>query len=159
MVDINNLSAGNFKFTLGKTPNFEYNVQKANLPGILLGTATVPSPFVQIPLPGNLSYEDLTIDFMVAEHMGDYLDIFNWMIRMGQPEKFGTIEWPFRNNMTDATLTVLDNSSQPILNANFIDLYPVSLSGLNFDTTISGTQYVSALASFKFLRYDITIAT
>lgn len=154
-MDLNNFLISGFKFVLSKTPNFAYNVQKVQMPGINLGTANVPTPFTQIPLPGNIAYEDLSIEFMVAESLVDYLEIFNWIVRMGQPVQFGQQEVPFRNNMTDASLVMMNSASRPMLEAKFYDLYPTNLSGLNFDTTVNGTQYVSATANFKFLRYDI----
>jgi len=63
--DQNNLSQLNFKFKLERTPEIEYRAQSVQLPGMNLGTAPVPTPFVPIPMPGNLTYDDITINFLI----------------------------------------------------------------------------------------------
>ena len=39
---------------------------------------------------------------------------------------------------------------------NFTNLFPISVSGLNFDATLSDQQYLTATAVFKYHSYTIT---
>lgn len=159
MIDFNNLSETSYKFQLERAPNVEYRVQQAQIPGVSLGSVEIPTPFTKIPLPGNISYDDFTITFMVAEHMLDYLEILNWMVSIGQDRHLGQMPKKFADTMSDATLTVLDSQSKPIYNVNFVEMFPVSLSPLNFNVSITGPQYVEVTASFKYTRFSVNKVT
>jgi hypothetical protein len=37
----------------------------------------------------------------------------------------------------------------------FKDLFPVSLSALDFNATIDGTEYAMAQATFRYLQYEV----
>ena len=51
---------------------------------------------------------------------------------------------------SDATLTILSNKNNPVLNVNFSNVYPVSLSALQYVNDQSDTQYMSATATFQY---------
>ena len=51
---------------------------------------------------------------------------------------------------SDATLTILSNKNNPVLNVNFSNVYPVSLSALQYTNDQSDTQYMSATATFQY---------
>jgi hypothetical protein len=40
-------------------------------------------------------------------------------------------------------------------NVIFKDLFPVSLSALDFNATIDGTEYAMAQATFRYLQYEV----
>lgn len=149
--DQNNLSQLNFKFKLDRTPEIEYRAQSVQLPGLSLGTATVPTPFVPIPMPGNLTYDDLTVTFLVGENMKDYLSIFNWMVALGHPDNLEQ----YRDFRSDCSVFILDSNLKPNLQYRFTDAYPISLSGPEYDTTLTETQYVTATVTFRFTRWYI----
>ena len=109
--DQNNLSQLNFKFKLDRTPEIEYRAQSVQLPALNLGTATVPTPFVPIPMPGNITYDDLTISFLVGENMKDYLSIFDWMVALGRPDKLEQ----YRDWRSDCSVFILDSNLNPNL--------------------------------------------
>ena len=149
--DQNNLSQLNFKFRLDRTPEIEYRAQTVTFPGMTLGTATVPTPFVPIPMPGNLSYDELTLSFLVGENMKDYLSIFDWMVALGHPDNLEQ----YRDWRSDCTLFILNSNLKPSVQVRFTDAYPVSLTGVEFDTTLTDTQYATASVSFRFTRWYI----
>ena len=54
-----------FRFTITKLPQVQFFIQTANIPGINLGTATVPTPLYDYPVPGDtLTYQALDISFL-----------------------------------------------------------------------------------------------
>ena len=57
---------------------------------------------------------------------------------------------------SDGTLTVLGSSMRPNFLVKFSDLYPYSLSTLNFDATETDVDYFTADVSFKYTVYNIT---
>lgn len=150
-VDQNNLSILNFKFKLDRIPDVEFRAQTVSLPGLSLSSADVPTPFVQIPLPGRLSYDDLTISFLVGENMRDYMSIFEWMNALGIPDEFEQ----YRNWLSDCTVFILDSNLNANITVRFTDAFPIQLSGIEFDTTLSETQYATASVTFRFGRWFI----
>ena len=59
------------------------------------------------------------------------------------------------NILADATLAVLNSNFQSNFFVVFKGIQPVSLSALEFNATIDGTEYATASASFQFLSYEI----
>lgn len=144
------LSPINFGFVLDKTPNTNYLVQKVDIPGMQLGIVETPTPgFVRIVNPGNIQYGDLTVTFKVGEDLSDYLEIFNWMVELGHPDNGEQYERTFH----DAAVMIMDSAKRPIVTIKFTDVIPMSLSPLEFDSTLQGVQYVDATATFRFQRF------
>ncbi len=141
----------NFIFTLARAPNTVFNVQSVSLPGMALSTPEVPTPFVRIPLSGGqLSYDELRVTFKVTEDMSSYLEIFDWMVKLGHPDTLAQYE----DLKSDCTLVMLDHSMNPIVRCNFKDAMPVSIGSVEFDVTLQDVQYATVDATFKFLRYE-----
>lgn len=149
----NSLSQLNYKFKLRKTPNVEYRVQTVTLPGLNLGSVDVPTPFVRIPQPGNLSYDDLTITFLVGEYLADYLEIYNWMISLGHPDDLA--QYDKANAVSDATVHILNSAMKTSTIVRFTNIFPVALSPLEFDVTLPDVQYAVATATFRVGRFYI----
>ena len=163
----NFLSPGGFRFTLAKYPKVAYFCQSANIPAISVGELTQPTPFRPIPFEGVLSYQTLSLRFLVDENLENYLIIHNWMRGLGVPEKFQERQDLINsspNNRTsgigekefaDGTLTVLNSNFQPKFNVVFKDMFPVSLNTLEFDAAVSDTDYFNSVVEFNYLQYEI----
>jgi hypothetical protein len=144
--EASNLSLINYKFKLSATPNVEYRVQSAQLPGITLGTATIQSPFSPIRLSGNVTYDELALTFLVGENMRDYMEIYNWIMKLGYPEDLKQYD----GQQYEASLMILNSTFQPIYKFNFTNVIPTSLSSLSFDSTLQDVQYAQASISMSF---------
>lgn len=163
----NFLSPGGFRFTLAKYPKVAYFCQSANIPAISVGELTQPTPFRPIPFEGVLSYQTLSLRFLVDENLENYLIIHNWMRGLGVPEKFQERQDLINsspNNKTsgigekefaDGTLTVLNSNFQPKFNVVFKDMFPISLNTLEFDAAVSDTDYFNSVVEFNYLQYEI----
>ena len=57
---------------------------------------------------------------------------------------------------SDATLTLLTNKNNPVAEVKFEDLYPVSLSSLDFSQEQTDVQYLKASTDFAYKYYTIT---
>ena len=145
---------------MGRTPTLEYRVQKVSLPGIVLGSIDAPTPFTVIPMSGNIEFNPLRLSFHIGENMKDYLEVFNWMVDIGQPERLGK-SYPDKitETVSDITITVLNNSSKPILAFTFFDAFPIALSDVDFDIAVPEVNYLTASATFKYLRYEVQDVT
>ena len=78
-----------FKFNIIKLPKVEYFCTAVNVPGISLGFVSQQTPMKDIPLPGEkLTYQDLTMTFLVDENLQNYQEIHGWLVGLGFPEGY-----------------------------------------------------------------------
>lgn len=164
----NFLSPVGFQFILEKKPKVDFFCNSVNIPGITLGVAMQPSPLKALPVPGEtLVFDDLSIRFMIDEDMENYLEIWNWLCQFGFPRSFEQYQQLLnedeRSNgkqnaisgMSDGSIIVYNSSYNPNFNISFKDLFPISLSPIQFDSTSQDITYASAEVVFKYTIYDI----
>ena len=164
----NFLSPVGFQFTLQKKPKIDFFCNSANIPGINLGVAMQPTSLKAIPVPGEtLTYDDLTLRFMVDEDMENYLEVWNWLNQFGFPRDWGQYQQLLDEDenskgvqtaisgMSDGTLLVYNSNYNVNLKVEYKDLFPVSLSSIQFDTTATEINYASAEVVFKYTIYAI----
>ena len=166
----NFLSPTGFKFVLNRCPKVAFFSNSANIPGINLGVAVQPSYLKDIDTPGDkIVFNDLVLRFLVDEDLENYMQIQNWIRGLGFPDSLDeiynlqreqtyvdTTESKLMNIYSDGTLQVLTSSSNPNFKLKFKDLWPYSLSDLQFDATNTDVQYLTAEVTFKYTIYDIT---
>ena len=56
---------------------------------------------------------------------------------------------------SDATLTILSNKNNPLVEVRFSDLFPVSLSSLSYNQQATDVEYLTAQISFRYKLYEI----
>ena len=169
-----------FRFGIHQLPKVEFFTVSANLPGISAGTVTYATPFKDIPLMGEkMEYENLSISFIVDEYLENYISLHNWMVGIGFPEnreQFRTFRdvtsktpasgktpptdlvgkaVPDKAMYSDAFLQILSNKNNPIVEVNFENVFPTSLSGLDFTQTATDVEYMVATAEFAYQIYEI----
>ena len=57
----------------------------------------------------------------------------------------------------DANLLVMSSKNNPLIEVRFSDLFPVALSGLNFDQQLTDTTYLTATATFSYKMYEMFV--
>jgi ATP-dependent Lon protease len=60
------------------------------------------------------------------------------------------------NFYSDATLEILTSSQNPNFKVKFMDMFPITLSTLQFDATSEDISYLTADVSFKYTLFNIT---
>ena len=161
----NFLSPVGFKFTIAKTPKVNFFCNSARIPEINLGVANQPTYLKDLDIPGDkLTYGDLTLRFLVDENMENYMAIHNWMTGLGFPETTQDFKDLTTNDdgqrdleeqFSDGNLQILNSNFRPVANVKFFNLFPISLTSLDFDATEPDVQYFTAEASFKYTVYNI----
>jgi len=161
----NFLSPAAFQFTITKTPKVSFFCTSASIPQILFSTNTQPSYLKDIDVPGEkLDYDDLIVRFLVDEDLKNYMAIHNWMTGIGYPEslqdfKTETTKPDTSRDMnlqfSDGSLSILNSNFRTNAIVKFKDLFPVALTSLEFDTSVTDIQYFTAQATFKYLVYNI----
>lgn len=160
-----------FRFSVSRAPSVAYFGNAINIPGMLLGTAIQPTQALKnIALPGEIiEFEDLTLRFLVDEDLQNYMEIQNWIRGLGFPESLqeiydlqkeskGVSRPDLQTGMniySDGTLTVYDAQNNPNFKVVFQDLFPYSLSTLQFDAAVTDLEYFTAEVSFKYTIYEI----
>ena len=161
----NFLSPVGFKFNIAKEPKVTFFCNSARIPEISLGTAVQSTYLKDLDIPGEkLSYGDLSIRFLVDENMENYMAIHNWITGLGFPETTEQYRDLITNNdgvldskeaFSDGTLRVLNSNFKDAAVVKFKDMFPYSISSLDFDATATDVQYFTAEASFKYTVYNI----
>lgn len=157
----NFLSPLGFKFNIYKTPGVNYFVQAAAIPSLNIGRVEQGTPFSRLKFPGDkLDYGDLNITFRVDEELRNYYELYNWMTGMGKPENFDQYKTlatapQGQGIYSDATLVVLSSAKNPIVEISFRNLYPVSLSEINFNTQLNDVDYIDVIATFAYEIFTV----
>ena len=171
-----------FKFTINQLPKVEFFTTAANIPDLTLSDVVIPTPFKPIPVLGqNLTYGNLSLSFIVDEFLENYRELHAWLTGIGFPKSRKQFT-EFRSNISttgsttatpkvdvgavgksvadaamfsDATLTVLSNKNNPIVEVRFTDMYPVSLGALEFNQQATDVEYMTVQADFTYQIYEI----
>ena len=173
-----------FKFQILKLPKVEYFCTAVNLPGLSLNTVQQPTPLADIPLPGEkLSFGDLEMTFMVDENLENYQEISGWLFGLGFPksrtqfaslveaakDRFptngkdsqttdaGKVKYgaqPIGPVFSDATLNILSSKNRANIEVRFNNVFPISLSGLQFTQQATDVDYLSATVTFQYKLYE-----
>ena len=164
----NFLSPAGFNFTITKTPKVSFFCSSASIPEITFDTNTQPTYLKNIDIPGEkLEYQDLMVRFLVDEDLKNYMAIHNWMTGIGYPETLGDFKTEttaddgsrdMNQQFSDGSLSILNSNYRTNAIVKFKDLFPVSLTSLEFDTSVTDIQYFTAQANFKYLVYNIVAA-
>lgn len=162
--NINPLSPNGFMFNIHKLPSLSFFCQSVNLPGITLGAPEFGNPFNVAPIPGEtLTYDQLTVQFLVDENMANYQAIYNWIVALGFPEtyeQYVTFTGSDTNNYSelaknysDGTLQILTGNNNTAKSVQFIDMFPIGIDSLQFAGTNNDVQYLIGNATFRYGYY------
>ena len=164
----NFLSPAGFNFTITKTPKVSFFCSSASIPEITFDTNIQSSYLKDIAVPGEkLEYQDLMVRFLVDEDLKNYMAIHNWMTGIGYPESLGDFKTEttaddgsrdMNQQFSDGSLSILNSNYRTNAIVKFKDLFPTSLTSLEFDTSVTDIQYFTAQANFKYLVYNIVAA-
>ena len=173
-----------FKFQILKLPKVEYFCTAVNIPGVTLSSVQQDTPLADIPLPGvKLSFAELEMSFLVDENLENYREIHGWLTGLGFPkprtqlktlvdaakDRFPTggksdtvadagkvvgAPMPLGPVFSDATLNVLTSKNTANIEVRFSDMFPVSLSALNFNQQANDVDYLSASVTMKYKIYE-----
>lgn len=159
----NNLNRNKFKLLFREIKNTEFLCNQANVPGLSASSLEIPNQFNKIYVQGKkLNYDQLTINFIVDENMNSYKEIYAWMLGIYSPMQFAQFV-QFQNDLNlpkfikgnrigfDASLITLTNANNINLELNFVHLFPVNLSSIDFG--LDQTSEVTATATFQYDYY------
>lgn len=161
----NILQPTKYLLVFDRIPTAQYFCQTANLPGVSLGEATYVTPFRDLPIAGNkLNYNSFDVSFTLDEELIGWKELYNWMFSIAAPTGFddrnrlssqqNNGKFQRQTSYSDATLTILSALNNPLIRVYFHNLYPVSLSDIEFDTKSSADEILTGTASFAFEYHE-----
>jgi len=165
----NFLSPIGFKFTLAKYPKVSFFSNSTKIPEINMGTAVQPTYLKDLDVPGDkLNYGDFSLRFLVDENMENYMAVHNWLTGLGYPEttqQFKDLTTndddetrDLKEQFSDGSLHILNSNFRTQAIVRFRDLFPTSLTSLEFESSDTDINYFTAEVSFKYTIYNILAA-
>ena len=149
----NFLQPTKYVLTFPEVPDMIYFCQKANIPGVSLGQALQETPNLDLFHSGTkISYNTFDVTFLVNEDLSAWTTIYNWMKDLSSVEASYAKR---KEGKKQAVLTVMSNQNNPKLRVKLMDLFPLSLSDLEFDTTLSAEEHITATVSFRYDWFEL----
>ena len=141
---------------LEKFDGVDFFCQAANVPDVNMPVTEVASPFRGLPIypGGGVTFGDFSVRFIVDEDLKNYYSIHNWMRDVGNADQMArtTAE---DDIYTGGQLHIVTSSYNPAFIVDYKNLFPVALTNLQFDATISDVEYITAEVTFKFQQFFI----
>ena len=156
--NLNQLNVVSFDVSFSRMTAVQYFCQRISLPTVVLGETNEPSQFMNLPLEGDtLTFEALSLSFIVDEDLQNYIEIYNWLTALGFPREysqFAILQEPSAASKTlskysDLSLVVHTNKSNPNYKIKFTDVFPTSISSIQFDATPTGMDPIVVDATFN----------
>ena len=169
-----------WRLAFNRLPKTTWFCTAANVPGITLGEAQYPTPMSDMFVTGDkLTFETLNITFLVDEELQNYRELWDWIVGIGSPvnhsqwettlskgdgaiRSFATPDADPRTKSTyeesnlysDSTLIVYNSKNIPKVNVLFKNMFPTSLSSLEYSQEPTDVEYFKASATFRYLYYE-----
>ena len=161
----NMLSQSGFRLVFDRLPNVTYFSQTSELPRISLQSITHTTPLHDYPIPGEkLTFDAFNVTFRVDEDMLNFIELYNWLVGITgvtSSEERRLYENQSRNNSiySDATLIIMSSKYNANLRVKLNDLFPETITGLQFNVTSPDVIYLEATATFRYRNYSIERVT
>tara|TARA_B100000085_G_scaffold87920_1_gene79347 strand:+ start:729 stop:1295 length:567 start_codon:yes stop_codon:yes gene_type:complete len=171
-----------WRIRFARIPKVEWFCTNVNIPGITLGEASYPTPMTDIGITGDkLTFETLTMTFLVDEELQNYRQIWDWLVGIGFPKNHNQFASALSSSTSplpptplktdkgttpaekplydEATLIIYNSKNIAKVEVKFKDIFPTSLSGLNYAQDATDVDYFRADATFRFLYYEFETST
>jgi len=162
----NPLQTTKYVFVMPRINNVQYFCQEANLPGLSLPEMPRPTSVVDLYAPGNkLVYNRLSIEFLVDAELKAWMDIHDWMRALTTPVKNEEYANLWRRETVlnskqmaqyaDGILTIYSALNNPKFRINYVNMFPVSLSDIQFNSKGSVDDVLTAKVEFRYDYFEI----
>jgi len=145
-----------FLLKLEKFEGVDFFCQSVNVPDVNMPSIDVASPFRSLPIVpgGGVAFGDLVVSFIVDEDLKNYNSVYKWIRDNGNADQMKRVT-DEKDIYTNAQLHIVTSQYNPAFVVEFRDIFPVSLTNLQFDATISDVEYITAEVTFKHQQFFI----
>ena len=143
-----------FILKLEKFNGVDFFCQTANIPDVTMPTTEVATRFRNLNIipGGGVTFGDLVVRFIVDEDLVNYNSVHKWIRDNGNADEMlrATSD---EDQYTDGQLHILTSAYNPAFIVDFRNLFPVALTNLQFDATMTDTEYITAEVVFKHQQF------
>ena len=158
--NLNYLQPTSYKIVIDRKnyPNLEYFCQSFTHPGMIVNPTEVPfRKITGVPFVGNsLTFNELNATIILDEDMTAYNEMYSWMRRIvDEPSRRAldkTDDQP--PTYSDITLSILSSHNNQTKSVRYLECLPVSLGDISFESTSSGTEFVTFTVAFRFTYFE-----
>lgn len=149
----NFLTPVGFRLDLEIFDGVDFFCQSASIPELSAPFAEVPTPYRNVPIvsSGGTNFGDLVLRFIVDEDLVNYKSVHDWI------RKYTLADG--RSDEADlyssARLFILTSHSNSSHYVEFNNIFPINITGIPFDATVSDIDYLTAEVVFKYESYNI----
>lgn len=162
----NYLQGSKFQVMFPRITSVTYFCQSVNIPGLATTSAIQPTPFSDLKRPGDkLRFGEFRMKFIIDEELFNYQILSDWIRGYTFPCSFEEYRTLNRQSMislnavqpqySDGQLKILSALNNPKVTVKFINIFPVSLSDIEFNTMQSADDVITAIAEFHYHLYGI----
>lgn len=151
--NINYLHKNKFRMLIDSVTKkrVQFTVQNINFDGLSIEASKVKRMGRDMAISADtLTYGNLTVDFLILEDMSNYVEIHDW-IEASVINQDGKED----NKRKDMTLMVYSSHNNPIAEIQFINAFPIEITGIEFDSTVEDMKYATATATFMYDYHKI----
>ena len=168
-----------FKVSLSLFPKTEWFVVRANIPSVTLGQGVQATRLIDMPVVGDkLTYDQFYFTFLVDEKLQNYMELHNWLLNIGFPERYTQFQGEVRPDGTtrpvgktidsevsgfgkqsdrdlysDITMHILSSKNNPVAKIKFFECFPVNLTNVEYSQQESDTTYAECTATFAYTLF------
>ena len=162
--NLNYLSNISFRLAIEDAPHLTWFCQAANVPGVSIPNIEIANPFATVQYAGSkVTFETLEVRFIVDEHLKNWTEIYDRIIALGLAEghdKFKSLKaksdfTPRGGTVSTIVLSILTSAMNAQMEFHFFEAFPISISSLDFDSSVGDLEYFTATATFQYTNYEI----
>ena len=141
---------------INRQPTTTNYLQKVSLPDFSSGgPIEQPTRFVPVKHPNkNVTFDNLSIEFLVDENLENWRELYDWMRTIYLVDDYKNFESETSTHFTEGSILLLNSAMNVNKEIRFHNLLPISLSGIDFDSTDTDLSPRIATATFAFDFYE-----
>lgn len=156
---INNyLSPASFTISIDRMPNVEFFAQAVSIPEISASPVELNTPLRTFyAQQDKLSYGDLSVQFILDEHMTNYQEVLGWLEGLGFPENTDQHKnYIADNNLeSDISVVITNSHKNPNIKFTFKNAFPVSLGSVDLNVTTQDISYATCDVTFRYGSFSV----
>ena len=161
--NLNYLQPTSYKLTIDREnyPNLEYFAQTITHPGMIMNPVEMPYQKVTgVPFPGGqLTYNELAANIILDENLSSYSEMYDWMRRILDAPEVTPLQREYKRKIiptySDITISILSSHNNKTKQILYKDCVPTALGDIAFESTATGTEFVTYQVSFRFSYFDL----
>lgn len=132
---------------------FTLYCSQVSLPAFSMPSIGVDTPYYQMKIPyEGMSFGELTAVYSVDEYFNNFQFLYNWMLRMKNPEEYNL---GGKNEMITASLFIYSNNDNPKFRFTLVNVFPVGLGAINFSKEQADGEDLKHSVTFTLDYYKL----